>query len=98
MVITFQETYKTAAVSMAHMRKEDGDVLKTLSMEAFSLVAMRPTGFFVKLHTDEVTLNHCPQLSPELNAVLVHAAMQGFSCIEFDEAADRIDSLTVFDW
>lgn len=100
MHINFNETYKTVAISTCHMTEEDSKQLCIIAEEDYSMVAVRPTGFFLKLFDDEnEPESNCRQeLSDNLNAILTEAARQGFRCIEFDYGADEIEGIAQFDW
>lgn len=100
MVIRFDETYKTAAISTCHMTETDSKQLSIIAQEDCSMVAVRPTGFFVKLFDgeQEPQSNAREELSDSLNALLIEAARQGFRCIEFDCDADEVEGATQFEW
>lgn len=100
MTITFNETYKTVAISTCHMTEDDSKQLGIIAGEDCSMVAIRPTGFFVKLFDDEQEpeSNAREELSDSLNSLLIEVARQGFRCIEFDCDADEIEGITHFEW
>lgn len=94
--VTFNEEYKTVGVCTNHMTYEDSLELSRMVKEDASMIAERPTGFFVKLYEED----NAPyaNLSPALNAILMSAANQGYRCVEFDSDAPEVDGAPSFNW
>lgn len=95
--LTFNETYSTAGVCTNNMTFLDALQFDLFSHDEHSMIAKRPTGYFMKLYS-EPNLNRYPQFTDELNAMLVEAAKQGFRSIEFDCDAEPVDGMTVHGW
>lgn len=84
----FVERYLSVTASTGHLTENDKKLFTLESGYAYSRVAKRSTGYFVKLwecvddahESEEVYL----QLSTQTRAVIDAAIKQGAMCIEFD--------------
>lgn len=99
MTYSFTEHYRTACACTNHITEEDTHVLDRMLSQDCSMVAKRPTGYFIKLyeHEDDSS-NYYPAVSDAFNQLLLEAAKQGYRCLELDGAANDIDKAPCFDW
>lgn len=92
------ETYRTVALSTAHLTAQDLVALQSKSGGS-TMVMERDTGFFVKLYCCEETeiTNTDERYSDHLNAILAWAVEQGFQLVEFDCDAPAVDLFPCFE-
>ncbi|CCO44221.1 hypothetical protein VIBNISOn1_1050047 [Vibrio nigripulchritudo SOn1] len=99
MTPVFTEQYRTACACTSNITQEDTKALDSMLMQDCSMVARRPTGYFIKLYEhDDDSSNYYPAFSDALNLILRVAAEQGFRCIELDCAANEVNNAVCFDW
>jgi hypothetical protein len=91
----FTDTYRTVAVSTGHLSDRDKKILNHEARNhAFSTVAERPMGYFLKLpeNFDDIEENYfLRSLSSDVQMLISFAIANQFSCIEFDCDAPPVD-------
>ena len=91
----FTDTYRTVAVSTGHLSDSDKQILNHEARNnAFSTVAERPMGYFLKLpeNFDDIEENYfLRSLSSDVQMLISFAIANQFSCIEFDCDAPPVD-------
>jgi hypothetical protein len=94
------ETYSAVAMSTGHLAPADFKLLdRMVDTRESTRILKRPYGYFIKLAGDAHKVEHdlIPEASDELNRIIVWAKASGFSLIEFDSDAPRIDGFQFFE-
>ncbi|ARM86169.1 DUF5983 family protein [Marinobacter salarius] len=93
------ETYRSVAISTAHLTQEDEIFLEEQAHDAgCNRVTGRESGYFIKLSAHEAEDNLRHVISEEAKKILRWAVMADFHLIEFDNAASEVDGFPTFDW
>lgn len=92
------ETYSTVALSTGHLTIKDAEALGEAARAGDSMVAQRPTGFFIKIYRDGLHQNLRHGVSDQIRAIMEWAFNNGFGMVEFDAAAPSNDNFLTFEW
>ncbi|GIU42800.1 hypothetical protein TUM4438_10200 [Shewanella sairae] len=88
----FIERYLTVAVSADHLTTLDEHVFSEEVESAYSCVAKRDMGYFLKLwetlDSAKESEDFYLKLSPKTQAIIAEAIKQGAQCLEFDRDAE----------
>ena len=94
------ERYMAVAMSTGHLAPKDFEILdEMVELKRSSRVLKREYGYFIKLAgpAHQTDFDLIPEASDELNRIIVWAKASGFSLIEFDSDATRIEGFQFFE-
>ena len=92
------EDYKTICFSTAHITYDDSVLLGEMADQELGTVAIRSTGYFVKVLQPNYVNMEIYGHMPSLYQLVIIAINNGYECIELDRDAKTYDNLPTFNW
>ncbi len=92
------DTYRTTAISTAHLSESDKELLSYLALrDDFQLIMERDAGYFIKIYEDVECYADETVYSDNLLGLILSAHQAGFRMIEFDTDAPPMKSAELFE-